>query len=85
MICKACRVGLHQACEQGECECGRRDPVEEIIEASNRLDEALADTVYSALMMAGSEVARMVTDGAGKDAVRQFIQQVLRTHRAIRC
>jgi hypothetical protein len=30
-------------------------------------------------------VARMLTNGAGKDAVHCFVQQILRTYKAVQC
>ena len=48
-------------------------------------DAAIAEMVYSTLLHGGSEVARMLTDGAGRDAVRLFVQQILRMYKAIRC
>ena len=89
MICDACKAGNHRRCEQGECECPDRlgEKIEQelakYVNASG--DESLAETIYSNLLNGGSEVARMLTDGGGRPAVKLFIQQVVRANRAIRC
>ena len=89
MICDACKAGDHRGCEQGECECSDRldekigQEIAKFVNASG--DESLAETIYSNLLYGGSEVARMLTDGGGKAAVKLFVQQVLRANRAIRC
>lgn len=56
-----------------------------IFEANKQADEGLAETIYSSLLYGGSELARMLTEGAGKPAVTLFVQQVLRANRAIKC
>jgi len=51
----------------------------------SKSDAALAEVIYSNVLYSGSDVARMLTDGAGKKAVLVFIQQVLRGNKAIQC
>jgi hypothetical protein len=88
MICENCRQGRHQMCEEGSCECPRRKEDEEIersIAATRQGDEELAETIYSNLLYGGSEVARLLTDGAGKPAVTHFVRQGLRANKAIKC
>lgn len=73
-------------CEEGDCECPRRAQDQQIDRLVNSgADEGLAETIYSNLLYGGSPVARMLTDGAGKDNVKVFIQQVLRGYKAIKC
>ena len=83
MTCEACKTGNHQGC-QGKCDCRQQD--EEI----NRMvgtaaDAVLAEMVYSNVLYSGSDVARILTNGAGKTAVVLFIQQVLRANKAVQC
>jgi len=83
MTCEACKNGNHQGCA-GECDCRQQD--EEI----NRMigsesDAMLAEMVYCNVLYSGSREARMLTDGAGKQALVVFIQQVLRANKAIQC
>jgi len=83
MTCEACKTGNHQGCE-GECECRQQD--EQISKMTgSKSDAALAEVIYSNVLYSGSDVARMLTDGAGKKAVLVFIQQVLRANKAIQC
>jgi hypothetical protein len=51
----------------------------------SKSDAALAEAIYSNVLYSGSEVARLLTDGAGKRAVVVFIQQVLRANKAVQC
>ena len=79
MICKPCKEGRHAECESAECDCPRRKEDEAIdrqLRAVRSSDENLAETVYSTLLYGGSDVARMLTDGGGKEAVRLFTQQI---------
>lgn len=89
MICKACQEGRHGRCEHVECECPKEIEAKldrDLAAHVNALgDEGLAETIYANLLYGGSQVARMLTDGAGKPAVRLFIQQVLRANRALKC
>ena len=86
MICEECRLGNHRMCQEGQCECPRRAESLQIDRMVNSgADAAIAEMVYSTLLHGGSEVARMLTDGAGRDAVRLFVQQILRMYKAIRC
>jgi hypothetical protein len=89
MICNACKAGDHRNCEGGECGCPDRLDEKLELEIAKYVntsgDETLAETIYSNLLYGGSEVARMLTDGGGKPAVKLFVQQVLRANRAIRC
>jgi hypothetical protein len=61
------------------------EQIEQSLRASRLGDEGLAETIYSNLLYGGSNVARMLTDGAGKDAVRLFVRQVLRAYKAVQC
>jgi hypothetical protein len=51
----------------------------------SKSDAALAEVIYSNVLYSGSEVARMLTDGAGKQTLIVFIQQVLRANKAVQC
>jgi hypothetical protein len=83
MTCEACKNGNHQRC-QGECDCRRQD--EQINSmVGSKSDAALAEVIYSNVLYSGSEVARMLTDGAGKQTLIVFIQQVLRANKAVQC
>jgi len=83
MTCDACKTGNHQGCE-GDCDCRQQD--EEINKmVGSKSDMMLAETIYSNVLYSGSEVARVLTNGAGKNAVLVFIQHVLRAHKAIQC
>ena len=83
MTCEACKTGNHQGCA-GECDCRRQD--DEINRmVGSKSDAALAGAIYSNVLYSGSEVARLLTDGAGKRAVVVFIQQVLRANKAVQC
>jgi hypothetical protein len=55
--------------------------IERSLTATRQSDEGLAEMV----LYGGSDVTRMLTDGAGKEAVRLFVEQVLRTFKAVRC
>jgi len=88
MICRACREGRHGRCEHVECECPKE--IEEKLErdlaahVNGQGDAGLAETIYDNLLYGGSQVARLLTEGAGKAAVRLFIQQVLRANRGLK-
>jgi hypothetical protein len=87
-ICLPCRAGRHADCESPECACPKRkedEVIEQQLRAARFSDENLAETVCITLLNGGSEVARMLTDGAGKDAVRLYTQQILRTYKALQC
>lgn len=83
MTCEACKTGNHQGCE-GECDCRQQDEEINRMVGSNS-DAALAEVIYCNVLYSGSEVARLLTDGAGKKAVLVFIQQVLRANKASQC
>jgi hypothetical protein len=88
MICEPCKRNDHRHCIEGGCDCPRRkedQQIERSLTATRQSDEGLAEMVYSALLYGGSDVTRMLTDGAGKEAVRLFVEQVLRTFKAVRC
>lgn len=87
-MCKPCEEGRHRECESSDCDCPRRqedEAVERSLAAIRQGDEGLAETIFSNLIYGGSQVARMMTEGVGKDAVKVFIQQVLRAHAAMKC
>jgi len=48
-------------------------------------DVMLAEMVYCNVLYSGSDVARILTNGAGKQAVVVFVQQVLRANKAVQC
>ena len=88
MICKACRKGNHSSCTGGDCDCPdllEEKQIKQSMTASRQSDAAFAETVYSTLLHGGSDVARMLTDGAGRDNVQLFVQQILRTYKAVQC
>lgn len=86
MICEPCKQGQHRMCEGNDCECPRRSEDQQIDRMTNSgADDGLAETIFSNLLYGGSEVARLLTDGAGKPAVKVFIQQVLRAYKSIKC
>ena len=75
-------------CEDGECDCPRRSEDEQMkqnLKAAGTVDSGLSEMVYSTLLYGGSPVARELTEGAGKDTVRLFVQQIIRTYKAIQC
>lgn len=87
-MCEPCRAGRHNDCI-GDCDCQSR--ADERIEreiarfVNASADEGLAETIYLNLLGGGSEITKMLADGAGKVAVKCFIRQVLRTNSALRC
>lgn len=88
MICESCKAGQHDNCTHGDCECPERrqqQAVERYIRATRATDERLARQVYSTLLYSGSDVARMLTEEAGSDVVRLFVQQVIGTLRSMNC
>ena len=88
MICTPCMEGNHFCCIGGDCSCPQRAEeklIERCLRANRQCDEKLAETVYSNLLHGGSAVTRMLVDGAGRDAVISFVQQVHRVSRAINC
>ena len=88
MICEPCRAGRHEDCTLGNCDCQiRRDEeaVESRLKAIRATDERLANMVFTSLLHSPSEVARTLTDGAGRDAVRQFVHQVICILRSLNC
>jgi hypothetical protein len=88
MICTPCMEGNHFGCTSGDCACPQRiedEQIERCLRAVHNGDEKLAETVYNSLLHSGSSVTRMLVDGAGRDSVVLFVQQVLRVNRAINC
>ena len=85
MICGPCRRGNHDACEEGDCQCPERE-TERIKSglATYRDDAGLAEFVYSHLLGTGSSLTNMMTTGAGKKNVVDFIRLVLAAQRAVR-
>jgi hypothetical protein len=61
------------------------EEVHRCVAATRQGDEELAETIYSTLLYGGSRVAWQLMDGAGKETVRLFVQQVLRANKAIKC
>lgn len=88
MICDPCKAGRHDDCTFGDCDCPERreqEAVERRLRAIQATDERIAGQVYTTLLYGGSDVARMLTEGAGRDAVRSFVQQVIGTLRSMNC
>jgi hypothetical protein len=83
MTCDACKGGNHRKCA-GECDCRQEDEQINRIVASG-IDAMLAETIYCNVLFSGSPEARMLTNGAGKEVLIVFIQQILRAHKAIQC
>jgi len=81
-ICEPCRLGHHSDCTGGDCQCEQRQLEEIEYDLANRIEsDALAETICSNLLAAGSGVARMVANGAGREHMREFVRQVLRARR----
>jgi len=75
MICQACQAGHHQQCTLDDCECPDRreqELVERRLNAIRWVDERVAASVLTTLLYGGSAEARMLTEGAGRDAVCSF-------------
>ncbi len=88
MICESCAVGRHDDCTRGDCDCpGRKEQeaVERRLKAIRSVDERLAGAVYTTLVYGGSQEARTLTDEAGSEVVKQFVQQVIGTLRSMNC
>lgn len=88
MMCESCKAGQHEKCTLGECDCPRRredEAVQRRLKAIRLVDERLASAVYTTLFFGGSTEARVLTDGAGSDLVRKFVQQVVGTLRSMNC
>ena len=47
-------------------------------------DEGIVETIFTNVLYSGSEVARMMVKGAGKENVKVFIRQVLRAYKAMK-
>lgn len=87
-MCDPCKAGRHQDCILGDCECSERneqEALEQRLRAIRSSDERLANSVYTTLLYGGSDVARMLTDGAGRDSVRLFVQQIIGTIKTMNC
>jgi len=85
MICEPCRRGDHKCCEEGDCQCA--DRVNQQIERDvigYRGDDGIVETIYSNVLYSGSDVARMMVQGARKENVKLFITQILRAYKAMR-
>lgn len=88
MVCDACRAGRHDDCTLGGCECPDRkeqEAIERRLRAIRRTDEKLGGHVYTTLLYGRSETARMLTEGAGRDAVCSFVTKVIGTLRSMNC
>jgi hypothetical protein len=88
MICEPCKAGRHDGCTLGDCDCRDRkeqEAVERRLRAIRATDERLAGQVFTTLLYGGSDVALMLTEGAGRDAVCSFVQQVIGTLRSMNC
>ena len=88
MICGPCKVGRHDDCTLGDCDCSERrerEAVECRLRAIRATDERLAASVYTTLLYGGSAEAPILTDGAGRDAVRLFVCQIIGTLRSMNC
>jgi hypothetical protein len=85
-MCEACKKGDHQECDTANCDCTELKQ-ERVLRAMLRRAETqdcgLAETVYSNILYGGSAVAREITDAVGPSATRLFVQQILRTYKAV--
>ena len=87
-VCKACRENRHDECSLEDCECPdyeQRKNIERELEAVCRADSAYAEVVLSNLQSSGSNLAKLVIDGAGRDAALTFVCQILRTAKGMKC
>lgn len=87
-MCEPCKRGRHEDCTLTGCDCQERkeqEAVEQRLRAIGATDERLAGQVYSTLLYGGSDVARMLTDGVGRDSVHLFVQQIIGTLRSMNC
>jgi hypothetical protein len=88
MICGPCKAGRHEDCTIAGCDCPERqeqEMVERRLRAIRATDERLANQVYTTLLYGGSDVARTLTEEAGRDAVRLFVQQIIGTIKTMNC
>ncbi len=88
MICEPCKAGRHEDCTIAGCDCPERrqqEAVEQRLRAIRATDERLANHVYTTLIFGPSDAARLLTDAAGSDSVRLFVQQVICTLRSMSC
>jgi len=88
MICDACKAGRHDDCTLAGCDCPERrqqEAIERRLRAIRATDERLAGQVFTTLLYGGSDVTRMLTEGAGRDTVCSFVQQVIGTLRSMNC
>lgn len=84
MTCKPCTNGNHDACEKGDCECHLvEQQIAKEIEQEVGRDVALAETVYSNLLYGGSKICGLFTANTSKTTVRVFVQQIIRTYKAL--
>lgn len=85
MICEACVAGNHEACRGEGCTCDSKidSMTQAAIDAASRNEIIHASMIYDHLMTAHTGLARMFTDGAGPDAVRAFVSQVLQSRKAL--
>jgi hypothetical protein len=66
------------------CECHLlEEQIANEIAHQTSADAAMAETVYSTLLYSGSKCAAMLTEGAGRDAVCLFVQQIITTYKAV--
>jgi hypothetical protein len=78
----------HEECTEGDCQCPEyreRQNIEAEVDAVNRADAIRAEAVLWNLQHAGSSLAKMIVDGAGREQARAFVHLVLRTAKAINC
>jgi hypothetical protein len=86
MICEPCNAGRHDDCTLGDCDCRDRkeqEAIERWLRAIRATDERLAGQVFTTLIYGGSDVARMLTEGAGRENVCSFVAQVIGTIRSM--
>ena len=83
-ICEPCRLGRHNECRGGACDCEQRRLASIEYDFPNRREiDGLADSICTNLLASGSQVATMIANGAGREHMREFVRMVLRAYRAV--
>lgn len=84
MTCKPCLDGQHSKCENNDCDCHivEQQIAEEIQQEVGR-NVAMAETVYSNLLYGGSKICGLFTANTDRATVRVFVQQIIRTYKAL--
>lgn len=85
-VCQACLDDRHGDCELGPCACYQeRKSVEREIARINNADNVYAEMVLSHVQYGGSIIAKLILDNAGRAETRLFVNQILRTAKALNC